>query len=178
MATRPKLEEAGGPSNRGIIAVLGSRRVRNWSHGPGTTPGGHRFGRGEPTQPESKAGLANRSRTQPPTRRFREKLFASGGCRCHRCRQPRRGRRRRRAGGRGGQGRRAAVPGAPRARAGHGGDQPGPGIDPADRMVLGVDDEEVARGVDREFLGTIEGRVEAPGRRRPSILSHPCRRSS
>src|SRR3954447_20131388 len=53
----------------------------------------------------------------------------------------------------------AAVPTAPPlARAGHRGDRAGRGVDPADGVILGVDDEEVARAVDGEFLGPVERR--------------------
>src|SRR5206468_9428494 len=54
--------------------------------------------------------------------------------------------------------RRAAVAGAAApAVAGDGADQAGAGVDPADGVVLGVDDVEVAGAVDGQFLRAVEG---------------------
>src|SRR5205814_2441509 len=61
--------------------------------------------------------------------------------------------------------RRAAIAARTRAAAGNRRDDPGITVDQPDRVVLGVDDQDVAVGIERHLLW----RIEHGGERRPTI---------
>ena len=63
------------------------------------------------------------------------------------------------------------------AAAGNGRDNAARAVDTADRVVLGIDDQQAAVAVERHLLRGVEDGARRPGRRRRYSRARSCRRS-